>query len=292
MIQGKNMNIRLFFASASLLTMSSLISACQSNDNSPVKPANAAEPVSTVEPVNTVEQTDTVEPAEHMSQRVEVGKDKIEPMRETSANTDQLLQASEQVNTAGSVPENITAEELAQLDVLTDYDRDLWSGPESWDKNQWFWKKTLKWDSQCDYVAEVNSYKLQKSLQLVSIQCVPGAYQPMSYLYLFDTRSKQSKQLNLGLPGSTDKLKEIFGNIEFSQEDSQLAILTLSRGMGDCGTYRVFQLSQVDSLEASKIKLAQTRHQNCEDHSGQDFEKLPKSLFDYQNWPLKEKSGH
>lgn len=197
--------------------------------------------------------------------------------RAKSDNVDSIQSKANQV---------VLTEELAGLDILQDYDRDLWGGPDAWSKEQWRWKKTLKWDHHCDYLGEVETFDLQNKLQLVRILCVPGAYQPMSYLYLFDQNTRQGKQLELAADGSTDNPKESFGNIEFDSAKKQLSILTLSRGLGDCGTYQVYQLARLKSFADASFEPAEVRRKNCEDHAGKAFEELPKSLFDYKNWPL------
>jgi hypothetical protein len=175
---------------------------------------------------------------------------------------------------------------LSQLDILQDYDRDLWGGPDAWNEEQWRWKRLLKWDRNCDYVGDVETYDLNERLQLVKVQCVPGAYQAMYYLFLFDKTTQESKQLKLGHPESTDNPKEIFGEIEYDKAKQQMSILTLSRGVGDCGRYRLFNFISSDNLHKVVFQEAEMRKRGCTEYSVESLEEVPRSIFDYKNWPL------
>lgn len=176
--------------------------------------------------------------------------------------------------------------DITGLDLLTDYDRELWSGPDGWSDSQWQWKRWLNWGQECDYVADVKTFMLSKKLEFVSVLCVPGSYQPTYYLYLFDNQKKQGKQLGLGFSESSLDLNEVIGNIEYEPTNKQLSILTLSRGLADCGVYRVFSLTNVNSLIDSNLQIKQIRRRECEDFSGKDFDDLPKEIFDYKLWPV------
>ena len=176
--------------------------------------------------------------------------------------------------------------DLTGLDVLTDYDRDLWTGPEGWSDEQWKWKRQLGWDRECDYVGSVDAIDLGNQKQLIVVQCVPGAYQPMSYLYLFDSGQEKSKPLNLGLLESSEKLQDVFGTIDYNKNKKELSILTLSRGLGDCGTYRIFELSDAQSFDQTTFVLEETRQRDCENYGGKNFEDLPKEIFNFEDWPI------
>lgn len=174
---------------------------------------------------------------------------------------------------------------LGGLDILKDYDKDLWSGPAGWDEKQWHWKKLLKWDRYCDYVGEVEEYAINGQYQLITVQCVPGAYQPVYYLFLFNETTKESKQLKLGFPESTDNPKEVIGSISVDSAAMQMSILTLSRGIGDCGTYRVFGFYGTEKMESTLFQLEEVRRQECKDLSSENIQELPEELLDYKKWP-------
>jgi len=172
------------------------------------------------------------------------------------------------------------------LDLLTDYDRDIWSGPDSWSEVQWQWKKRLRWDKECDYVGEVEVHPIAKNQQLIQVMCVPGSYQPMSYLFLYNPNSKESKQLALGAGENTDQAKEIWGNMEFNERNSYLSITTLSRGVGDCGVYRVFSFKAAEVLP----KLIEKRKRDCSE--GVLPENPPEEIFNPKKWPLVKGEEH
>ncbi len=179
-----------------------------------------------------------------------------------------------QPNSTGENPEKSN---LTSLDVLTEYDRDIWGGPDAWDDEQWQWKKRLRWGKACDYVGDIELFSLSKKHQLIKVLCVPGAYQETSYLFLYDRQNKVSKQLALG---RAENPKEIIGRLVFTEKNKTISILTLSRGVGDCGVYRVF------SFEPSQYTpiLVEQRARACS-------EKLlpknsPKEIFNPKKWPL------
>lgn len=176
----------------------------------------------------------------------------------------------------GSVLES----EYDKLDLLTDYDREIWSGPDGWDTVQWQWKKRLQWDKECDYVGSVETYDLQQQGKLVSIMCVSGAYQPVYYLYTYQPSSGYKRQLLLGDRQNIDNPKIINGLLDYDANTHQLAITTLARGVGDCGVYRVFQLYTAED----PVKLLERRERPC---SNQPLPSdPPKEVFTPKLWPL------
>lgn len=162
----------------------------------------------------------------------------------------------------------------SDLDLLSDYNRDLWDGPDGWTDEQWHWKKRLQWDKECDYVGEVTLFLLSDRIQLVQVMCVPGAYQSMYYLYLYDSEDRSSKQLALGTLDSAEDLYQVWGRLEFDSSSKQLTVLTLARGMGDCGSYRVFSFDN----SREQPELVEHRAKRCETHpqtSGQTPSEWP-----------------
>ena len=175
---------------------------------------------------------------------------------------------------------------VSQLDILQDYDRELWSGPDTWTDEQWKWKKQLKWDRNCDYIGEVDTRDISDRLQLITVQCVPGVYQATYYIFVFDRITKKNRQLKFGLSQNTDSPKEVLGTIEYDEKKNQMSILTLSRGVGDCGTYRVFEYTGLNDLDKELFLQTEKRIRKCKDYGIDSVEELPKSIFDYRSWPL------
>lgn len=165
----------------------------------------------------------------------------------------------------------------AELDLLTDYDRNIWGGPDAWSEEQWRWKRQLNWHHDCDYLGDVLTHDIAHGQKLVQIICTPGAYQPMQYLYLFDPKTQAHQQLALGDPGNTDNIKEINGRIEFHQDTNVLTILTLSRGTADCGVWRKFDFSQ------RQPKLIAKHAKACS--STPLPANPPADLFNPEKWP-------
>ncbi len=166
------------------------------------------------------------------------------------------------------------------LDLLTNYDRDLWEGPAGWSDKQWKWKKRLRWNKECDYVGEIEIHSVSKNQQLIQVMCVPGAYQAMYYLFLYDSKNKSAQQLTLGAPENTDKLNEISGHLKFNEERTLLSIVTLSRGTGDCGIYRIFRFKKPDFSP----KFIEKRKRECSENSPP--ENPPESFLNPKKWPL------
>ncbi len=167
-----------------------------------------------------------------------------------------------------------------ELDILKDYDRDIWTGPDGWTEEQWRWKRLLRWSKDCDYVGEVTVYSLKEGRQLVQVMCVPGWYQGKYYLYLFDPHDRTSTKLKLGLKGSSENQYDVWGNITFDPASHHIEILTLSRGMGDCGVYRVLE----PNAKYSGVRLIEKRQKQCRPLPDNPDE----NIFDYKKWPVSE----
>ncbi len=194
-----------------------------------------------------------------------------------------IISSCQSINSAPT--SNYHSTDLSDLDLLENYDRELWSGPDGWSSEQWQWKKTLKWGKNCDYVADIETHEIGPKYQLITVQCVPGSYQPTYYVYIFDRHSKDNKQLLLGTTHNTNDPKEITGTINYNPSNQQLSILTLSRGLGDCGIFRTFDFKSGEDIEESEFKLDESRARGCVNHSV-DIEQLPSEIFDYLSWPL------
>lgn len=184
-----------------------------------------------------------------------------------------------QLDQSGSRPK-VDVIDKSQLDLLTDYDKDVWSGPDGWSASQWQWKQTLQWDRHCDYVAEVEAVDITKKLQVVTVQCIPGAYQPMHYVYLLDRPSNNHWQLKIQ---SNESPQEIWGHIEINAPRSEITVLSLSRGLGDCGAFSRFKINP-DAPQA--FELIERRQRGCRALPNKPIEDLPKDWFDPKLWPL------
>jgi len=178
---------------------------------------------------------------------------------------------TEAMNTSNNVDED--------LDLLSDYDRELWDGPDKWTDKQWYWKRTLKWDRACDYVAEVDTREMTEALWLVQVMCVPGAYQPTYYLYLFAPAEKRSLQLALGAKENTDIANNVSGDLRYDSQHKKLHITTLSRGLGDCGVYQVYGFSE----RLEQPTLLEKRRRDCSEQPLPD--NPPQEIFDARKWP-------
>ena len=169
-----------------------------------------------------------------------------------------------------------------QLDLLKDYDHDIWSGPDGWSDSQWQWKKILRWDRECDYVADVETYDLEQQGQLVTVMCVPGAYQPTYTLYTYQADDHYVRQLELGDPNSTDDPKKAIGRLHYDEALHQLSITSLSRGAGDCGVHRVFQLGDA----RTPVRLLERRERSCSEQALPNDKASKEAIFDPTQWPL------
>jgi len=187
----------------------------------------------------------------------------------------------------GCSSNGLTDEPLSQqadsdknLDLLTDYDRDIWIGPDGWTQEQWQWKRRLRWNKECDYLGEVSVFQMSSNKQLIQVECVPGAYQGMQYLYLYNPQDQSAQQLSLDTPGDSSNPYEIWGHLEFNNQNQQLSILSLSRGTGDCGSYRVYSFDNSTNHQ----QLIEHRIRECSEEALPD--NPPESLFDPKQWPL------
>jgi hypothetical protein len=100
----------------------------------------------------------------------------------------------------------------------------------------------------------------------------------VNYFFIFDINSHNSKQLNLCLPESIDKPKEIFGTIECRKENQQMSILSLSRGAGYCDSYRPYDLISLNNINITGFLQKELRF---------GLSRLSSQInIDYKYWPL------
>jgi hypothetical protein len=78
--------------------------------------------------------------------------------------------------------------------------------------------------------------------------------------FIFDINSHNSKQLNLCLPESTDKPKEVFGTIECHKENQQMSILSLSRGAVYCDSYRPYDFIASNNINITGFLQKELRY--------------------------------
>ena len=184
-------------------------------------------------------------------------------------------------DTANSADSNNTD---ASLDLLTNYDRNMWPGPDGWSPEQWHWKRILRWDHECDYLADISLFDLTGSNQLVQVQCVPGAYQGLSYFYIYNKKQNTSAPVmfpdNSVARASADKPFAVWGIIEFNSKQHHLKILHLSRGTGDCGTLEVYDFNRTPQ----KPVLIEMRQKTCSETALPD--NPSPDLFNPEKWPL------
>jgi len=214
--------------------------------------------------------------------------------KEEPAVTEQLeiTKSNENVKTAQEVPtksamEKISPDVLATLDILTDYDREFWSGPDQWNEELWAWKILLKWDQECDFEPVVREHSLHLSeYTFIAVQCSLGAYQPSFNTYLLDKKTKEYVQLKLGRTLDSPELRNrVLGDIALDTNTNELSILTVAVGTKDCGTYRKLNFVQGDNVKTSYFELQSIRKQECFTNPA-DIESLPYSATDYKNWPI------
>jgi len=194
--------------------------------------------------------------------------------------------ANQQLTDTNTQSTSINHTKNEGLDLLSNYDRDLWDGPDGWTDEQWRWKRLLRWDKNCDYVASIDIHNVSDTQDLIQVMCVPGSYQATYYLFLFNKEGQTSTQLALGAPENTDNPYEISGHLSYDKNASQLSITSLSRGVGDCGVYQLFSFTSTNgstSGENGLPTLIEKRQRSCS-------ETIPKTdskaIFDPTQWPL------
>lgn len=170
------------------------------------------------------------------------------------------------------------------LDVLTEYDRSLWPGPDQWSPEQWMWKRRLRWDRDCDYFGHVTIDELSDSLSLVRVECVPGAFEPLSYVYIYDSDAETGIALEFPTTSrardSAEKPFALWGSTTFDSQTRRFAVIHLSRGTGDCGSYEVYAFD----LEHRELELELMRERECSEIPLPD--PAPPELFEPTHWPI------
>ncbi|GEM_PF-2144031 len=127
------------------------------------------------------------------------------------------------------------------------------------------WRRTLQWNNSCEdafqasYVGQqsgVQVYKADNTVELVSVLCSAGAYQP-SFVYFLLAKHKSgvtAQAINFPIYASDDGWNmnrsvqtEIWGEPIFDSERVELNILNVARQSGDCGSWAVYSLEQASA---------------------------------------------
>ncbi len=126
-------------------------------------------------------------------------------------------------------------------------------------KDRAAWRALLHWPTSCEKTwqqagnpggAGISVWKLNSEVRLVEVSCYLGAYQGTEMLFFARTDGRVSKALPLLIyedPGSgTPKAHSrtmILGSMAFSVAKQRLTVLDKFRGVGDCGIYSTFGLT-------------------------------------------------
>lgn len=123
-----------------------------------------------------------------------------------------------------------------------------------------YWRKKLTWNNDCEesfsvsYVGPesgIEVYTLQNDLELVSVLCSAGAYQPSFLYYIVDKEAGSEKVIPLkftyyesadGQTLQSHPQSELWGEPIVDVSRGQLSILNLARQSGDCGSWAVYAL--------------------------------------------------
>ena len=122
------------------------------------------------------------------------------------------------------------------------------------------WRKRLAWNDDCEesfsasyagLESGIEVYTLKNGLELVSVLCSAGAYQP-SFLYFIvdeDIELEQDIPLKFLYYESADgqtlqsySRSELWGEPLIDTARGQLSILNLARQTGDCGSWAVYAI--------------------------------------------------
>ncbi len=124
------------------------------------------------------------------------------------------------------------------------------------------WRKRLAWNDDCEesfsasYVgleSGIEVYALQGGLEIVSVLCSAGAYQP-SFLYFIVDESTGLEKVNPltfsfyesadGQTMQSHPQTELRGEPLIDTARGQLSILNLARQSGDCGSWSVYAIQR------------------------------------------------
>ena len=122
------------------------------------------------------------------------------------------------------------------------------------------WRKTLAWNMDCEQSFQasyaglgsgVEVYALQNGLELVSVLCSAGAYQPSFVYFIVDKNAGVDRVVALkfnsvesadGQSLQSNPQIELWGEPMIDAARGELNILNLARQTGDCGSWAVYAL--------------------------------------------------
>ncbi len=122
------------------------------------------------------------------------------------------------------------------------------------------WRKTLAWNIDCEDSFQasyaglgsgVEVYALQNGLELVSVLCSAGAYQPSFVYFIVDKNAGVDRVIAMkfnrvesadGESLQSNPQFELWGEPMIDAAHGELNILNLARQTGDCGSWAVYAL--------------------------------------------------
>jgi Protein of unknown function (DUF1176) len=118
------------------------------------------------------------------------------------------------------------------------------------------WRAIVRWPAACertwqkDLGAGITVWRANSEVRLVEVSCLLGAYQGTGMLYFVRTDRRVDGPLPLliyedpgtGVP-TARRRTVILGTIDFDARTERLTVLDKARGIGDCGIFSTFGLS-------------------------------------------------
>lgn len=152
------------------------------------------------------------------------------------------------------------------------------------------WFARLGWSQDCENAfaqtrltddGGVEIHRLPTGASLAVVRCALGAYQPSSVVLLFDERAPTGGATTLEFPTfeSVDgkslapaRTRELFGEIDWLADAHSIAVLSLARQIGDCGTWARYAFADgapVLKIFASKVACPRTPGPRAEPRRGE-----------------------
>lgn len=144
------------------------------------------------------------------------------------------------------------------------------------------WRQQLQWPEACEQAFTqtreqggpqngVRVMRLSRGWRLVEVRCAAGAYQPSQVFVGISPTGIASAPISV--PTMTfdeegranwSSAEEVWGTVTFAADANEITIVSLARGLGDCGSMIVYR---IDTDGVITFKVAAAKGKPCDDNS-------------------------
>jgi hypothetical protein len=144
------------------------------------------------------------------------------------------------------------------------------------------WRQRLRWSPSCERAFSQTRTKerpgnglrivrLDNGWQLIEVRCAEGAYQPSQEFFGITPSGTTTAVLSVPIATFDTRgmvrwstAEEVWGTVTLDAVRREATVVSVSRGVGDCGTSIVYR---IDAESVITLEVATARGKACDDNS-------------------------